>query len=124
MYLLCPSAKIVSNAKEDFPDPESPVNTTILLRGSSKLIFFKLWVRAPRMIILSLGSIFFLLTINYSTIKRNRPSQSTTGGMEVYRHSSNLFIISKFRIPECYKKEQYLNISHLWMYISDSHQVF
>ena len=29
MNFRCPSAKIVSNASDDFPEPESPVNTTI-----------------------------------------------------------------------------------------------
>lgn len=38
-YLLCPSAYRVSNAKEDFPDPESPVITTSLSLGISKLMF-------------------------------------------------------------------------------------
>src|SRR3990167_8894988 len=51
-YLRCPSAKIVSNAREDFPLPESPVKTTILLRGISTEIFFRLCVRAPLMTIL------------------------------------------------------------------------
>src|SRR3989344_3546959 len=51
-YLRWPSAKIVSNAKDDFPLPDSPVNTTILLRGISTEIFFRLWVRAPFMTIL------------------------------------------------------------------------
>src|SRR3989344_8710490 len=50
-YLRCPSAKIVSNASEDFPLPESPVNTTILFRGISTLTFFRLCVRAPLMMI-------------------------------------------------------------------------
>jgi hypothetical protein len=36
------SAKIVSNAKDDFPEPESPVKTTILLRGISTVIFLRL----------------------------------------------------------------------------------
>src|SRR3989338_8306297 len=52
-YRRWPSAKIVSNAKDDFPLPESPVKTIILLRGNSTVIFFKLCVRAPLMMILS-----------------------------------------------------------------------
>src|SRR3989344_3187207 len=52
-YFRCPSAKIVSNARDDFPLPERPVNTTILLRGTSTEMFFKLWVRAPLITILS-----------------------------------------------------------------------
>src|SRR3989344_4731107 len=43
---------MVSNASEDFPLPESPVKTTILLRGISTLMFFRLCVRAPFITIL------------------------------------------------------------------------
>ena len=50
-YLLWPSAYNVSNAKEDFPEPESPVITTNLSLGISKLTFFKLWTFAPFIII-------------------------------------------------------------------------
>src|SRR5581483_1253840 len=38
---------MVSNARDDFPEPERPVKTTILFRGISTVIFFRLWVRAP-----------------------------------------------------------------------------
>src|SRR3989338_5996374 len=46
-YLRWPSAKIVSKAKDDFPEPESPVKTTILFRGISTVMFFRLCVLAP-----------------------------------------------------------------------------
>ena len=38
---------MVSNAKEDLPEPESPVSTTSRSRGSFTLIFFKLCSLAP-----------------------------------------------------------------------------
>src|SRR3989344_2514443 len=57
-YLRWPSAKMVSKAKDDFPEPESPVNTTILFRGISTAMFFKLWVRAPFTMILLPSSRF------------------------------------------------------------------
>src|SRR5689334_5481365 len=38
---------MVSKARLDFPDPESPVTTVRLLRGISTEMFFKLWTRAP-----------------------------------------------------------------------------
>src|SRR5690606_35177285 len=47
-YLRRPSAKIVSKASDDFPEPDSPVNTIIESRGSSRETFFKLCSRAPR----------------------------------------------------------------------------
>src|SRR5690606_686674 len=37
-----------SNASDDFPDPDRPVITTSRLRGTSRTMFFRLWVRAPR----------------------------------------------------------------------------
>src|SRR5690606_564813 len=43
-----PSAKIVSNASDDLPDPDSPVKTTMLLRGKSRSTLFRLCSRAPR----------------------------------------------------------------------------
>lgn len=48
-----PSAYRVSEAREDFPEPDSPVITISLSRGSVRSMFFRLWVRAPRISILS-----------------------------------------------------------------------
>jgi len=39
MYLRCPSANNVSNAREDLPLPDNPVNTTSLFRGMTKSTF-------------------------------------------------------------------------------------
>jgi len=47
-YRRWPSAKIVSNAKEDLPDPESPVNTHRASRGMEIETFLRLCSRAPR----------------------------------------------------------------------------
>src|SRR5262249_11672797 len=47
-YLRWPSAKIVSNARLDFPDPDSPVNTIMESRGRSSETSFRLCSRAPR----------------------------------------------------------------------------
>src|SRR4051795_5682628 len=49
-YRRWPSAKIVSNARLDLPDPESPVNTIIASRGRSRLTSRRLCSRAPRTI--------------------------------------------------------------------------
>src|SRR3990167_10611600 len=62
-YLRCPSAYKVSKANDDFPDPDKPVITTNLFFGISKLIFFKLWTRAPRIEMTS----FFILVGYYIT---------------------------------------------------------
>lgn len=42
---------MVSKASEDFPEPETPLTTVSLPCGISQEMFFKLWVRAPRMTI-------------------------------------------------------------------------
>src|SRR3989344_2644401 len=52
-YRRCPSAKSVSNASDDFPDPDTPVITTSLPRGISTSIFRRLCTLAPRMRITS-----------------------------------------------------------------------
>src|ERR687893_2313417 len=49
-YRRCPSAKIVSKARLDLPDPESPVKTIRASRGRSRLTSRRLCSRAPRMI--------------------------------------------------------------------------
>src|ERR1700733_2409819 len=38
---------MVSNAKLDLPEPESPVTTMSLSRGISTEMFLRLWTRAP-----------------------------------------------------------------------------
>src|SRR3954469_21129746 len=42
---------MVSNASEDLPEPDSPVNTTSLSRGISTSTFLRLCSRAPRIVI-------------------------------------------------------------------------
>src|SRR4051794_6735522 len=46
-YRRCPSAKIVSNARLDFPDPDRPVKTIRESRGSSSDTSLRLCSRAP-----------------------------------------------------------------------------
>src|SRR6185312_6488131 len=46
-YRRWPSAKIVSKAKEDFPEPDRPVKTIMESRGRSTLTFWRLCSRAP-----------------------------------------------------------------------------
>src|SRR3954447_16152608 len=46
-YRRCPSAKIVSNARLDLPDPDRPVNTIRESRGSSSDTSLRLCSRAP-----------------------------------------------------------------------------
>src|SRR6478609_3358308 len=49
-YRRWPSAKIVSKARLDLPDPDSPVNTTRASRGRSMETSLRLCSRAPRTI--------------------------------------------------------------------------
>src|SRR3954462_4928000 len=55
-YRRWPSAKIVSNASEDLPEPETPVITTNLFRGTTTSMFLRLCSRAPRMTMESIFS--------------------------------------------------------------------
>src|SRR5262249_34328311 len=45
----CPSAKIVSNAREDFPDPDTPVTTVTRSCGMATETLLRLFWRAPWM---------------------------------------------------------------------------
>src|SRR5918992_2164081 len=47
-YRRCPSAKIVSKARLDLPEPDRPVKTTRLSRGRSRSTPRRVWSRAPR----------------------------------------------------------------------------
>src|SRR5580700_8181662 len=47
---------MVSKASDDFPEPETPVTTVNWLCGISKSMFLRLWTRAPRTTILSVGA--------------------------------------------------------------------
>ena len=47
IYLRWPSAYMVSNAREDFPLPLSPVTTTKLSRGTDSDAPLRLWAFAP-----------------------------------------------------------------------------
>ena len=44
---------MVSKASEDLPEPETPLMTVSLPWGISQERFFRLWVRAPRMMMAS-----------------------------------------------------------------------
>src|SRR6266403_3968654 len=44
---------MVSNAREDLPDPDTPVTTVRELWRIVKSMFFRLWTRAPRTTMLS-----------------------------------------------------------------------
>jgi hypothetical protein len=50
---------MVSNASDDLPEPESPVNAIILFLGISTVMFLRLWVRAP--LTMSFSSVLSLL---------------------------------------------------------------
>src|ERR1700712_2737301 len=49
-YRRCPSAKMVSKASEDFPEPDKPVKTTSESRGMEMSTLRRLCSRAPRTI--------------------------------------------------------------------------
>src|ERR1700735_2673274 len=61
---------MVSNASDDFPEPDRPVNTTSLSRGISRSTFLRLCSRAPRMVIeRSEPALFWRLALITSSIR-------------------------------------------------------
>ncbi|MEJ0032871.1 MAG: hypothetical protein WDO15_22015 [Bacteroidota bacterium] len=51
----CASVAMVSNTMEDFPEPETPVKIVILRLGMSSDMSLRLFSRAPRIAMNSLG---------------------------------------------------------------------
>src|SRR6266567_2482745 len=48
---------MVSNARELLPEPDTPLTTVSLPCGISQEMFFRLWVRAPRITIASFAEL-------------------------------------------------------------------
>jgi len=67
---------MVSNASDDLPDPETPVMTTNLLRGTTTSMFLRLCSRAPRMMMDSMVVVAGLQS--YWVAEAGRPSNSAT----------------------------------------------
>src|SRR5438045_7324593 len=73
---------MVSKAREDLPDPETPVTTVRVLCGTSTSMFLRLWTRAPRTMMLSMDMVGpspatqmrLGWSVNLSIINRNRRS--------------------------------------------------
>jgi len=74
---------MVSNASEDFPEPESPVKTMSFSLGSSTVRFFRLCSRAPLMSIESVDK-FSPGRLSYHSVIRIR-SEHVFVSMLYYR---------------------------------------
>src|ERR1700710_1540214 len=69
---------MVSKASEDFPEPDSPVNTTSLSRGISRSTFLRLCSRAPRIVIARWEVAWrFALSISSISAFPRRPSAAS-----------------------------------------------
>ena len=71
-YRRCPSAKMVSNASDDLPEPDRPVKTTMASRGISTSTLRRLCTRAPR------------------TLRREWASRRETGTLRVHERPPTL----------------------------------
>src|SRR5688500_6571829 len=65
---------MVSKARLDLPDPDRPVNTISLSRGSSTLTFFRLCSRAPRTLMVG--------PLGTAVLRGAIPSEATEAGAE------------------------------------------
>src|SRR5688572_21990555 len=71
---------MVSNAKEDLPEPDSPVKTIILLRGSFSEMFLRLCSRAP---LISMNScIPFTCSRRRPIVPRREAAVNPSGGRD------------------------------------------
>src|SRR6476660_9888389 len=66
---------MVSKARDDLPEPLSPVITVNVLRGISTEMFFRLCWRAPRTVMLLIAMDIYQL----GSASRGRPPKSTKG---------------------------------------------
>lgn len=75
---------MVSKARDDFPEPEIPVNTMSLLRGSSTVRFFRLCSRAPRMWM--------------ESVDKSLPGRRSYASV-ILLTSERLFVVGEGRVP-------------------------
>src|SRR5262249_54294502 len=81
----CPSAKRVSKARDDLPEPDTPVMTTRRLRGISTWMFFRLCSRAPRTTIASIGPVILTEPGAGSIPPGKRSREGATAGGAAWR---------------------------------------
>src|SRR5580698_5647122 len=82
---------MVSNANEDFPDPDTPVTTVRELCGISTSIFLRLWTRAPRTAMVSVD----ISQLSMAAFRSQSPVVSTWLGTQTARKGvGNLSIIN------------------------------
>lgn len=83
IYLLCPSAKIVSKASDDLPDPLRPVITDILFLGISTSTFLRLFCLAPFILMKFKVERVYLKKIKQITVvSKNRKNESFNLNLE------------------------------------------
>src|SRR2546421_12180673 len=66
---------MVSNAREDLPEPLTPVTTVMALCGISTPIFLRLWTRAPRTRIDSCSGRTSVVAWVISLVAKSEPRQ-------------------------------------------------
>src|SRR5574337_478944 len=77
---------MVSNASEDLPEPDRPVITINWSRGRSRSMFLRLWVRAPRMRMVSMDAVYGGSSLLYQgvlPVQRTIPPRAVTSAVPV-----------------------------------------
>src|ERR1700674_5964343 len=72
---------MVSNAREDLPDPLTPVTTVMALWGISTLIFLRLWTRAPRTRMDSCSGGISVVAWVISLVAKGKPRQRVSSAL-------------------------------------------
>src|ERR1700694_1628501 len=72
---------MVSKAREDLPEPLTPVTTVMALCGISTLIFLRLWTRAPRTRMDSCSGGISVLAWVISLVATGKPRQRVSSAL-------------------------------------------
>src|SRR5215472_12004719 len=72
---------MVSNASEDLPEPLTPVTTVMALCGISRVMFFRLWTRAPRTRKVSCSGVEWSPAVVICFVAKAKPRQQVSDAL-------------------------------------------
>src|SRR5713226_2323052 len=108
---------MVSKAREDFPEPLTPVTTVMALCGISTLIFLRLWTRAPRTRMDSCSGNTSVVAWVISLVAKGKPRQRVSSALPKLQIIRLLSKRSKRRICMGCTPEEWWEVKG-WLFLS------